>query len=61
MPLQDVHEWHFLCLIENKYLPGLTSIWLLVNQEKSLLAVDCFCVIMLGKSFAQEYGVVLSA
>ena len=35
--------------------------WLLVNQEKRLLAVDCSCVITLGMSSAQEYGVVSSA
>ena len=29
--------------------------WLLVNQEKSLLAVDCSCVTMLGMSPVQGY------
>ena len=43
------------------HLPELTFIWLLVNQAKSFLAVDCSCVIMLRMSSAQEYGVVLLA
>ena len=43
------------------HLPGLTSIRLLVNQEKSLLAVNCNCLIMLGMSSAQENGAVSSA
>ena len=43
------------------HLPGLTFIWLLVNQEKSLLAVDCSYVITLDLLSAQQYGVVLSA
>ena len=29
--------------------------WLLVNQEKTLLAVDCSCVTTLGLSPVQEY------
>ena len=29
--------------------------WLLVNQEKTLLAVDCSCVTTLGMSLVQEY------
>ena len=51
MLLQDAHQWYFLCLIEYDI-----CIWLLVNQEKSLLAVDCSCVITLEMSSAQEYG-----
>ena len=43
------------------HLPGLTFIWVLVNQEKSLLAVDDSYVITLGMSSAQEYGVASSA
>ena len=43
------------------HLPGLKFIWLLVHQEKSLLAVDCICVITLVMLSAQECGVVLSA
>ena len=43
------------------HLPGLTSIRLLVNQEKSLLAVNCNCLIMLGMSSAQENGAISSA
>ena len=39
-------------------LPGLTFIWLLVNEEKRLPAFDCSCVITLGMSSAQEYVVV---
>ena len=42
------------------HLSGLTFTWLFVNQEKSSLAVDCSCVITLGMSSAQEYGVVSS-
>ena len=34
---------------------GLTFMWLLVNQEKTLLAVDCSCVTTLGMSLVQEY------
>ena len=33
----------------------------MVNQEKSLLAVDCSYVITLDILSAQQYGVVLSA
>ena len=43
------------------HLPRLTFILLFANQEKSLLAVDCSCVITLGMSSAQEYGVASSA
>ena len=43
------------------HLPRLTFILLFANQEKSLLAVDCSCVITLGMSSAQEYGAVSSA
>ena len=51
----------FFVLYRIWHLSGLTFIWLLVNQEKTLLAVDCSCVITLGMSPVQEYGVVLSA
>ena len=57
MPLQEAHQWDFLCLIEY----GLIFIWLLVNQEKTLFTVDYSCVIMLRMSPVQEYGVVSSA
>ena len=43
------------------HLPGLTFTWLLVNQEKSLLVVDCSYVITLDILSAQQYEVVLSA
>ena len=39
-------------------LVGLTFVWLLVNQEKSLIVVDCSCVITLSMSSVQGYGVV---
>ena len=57
MPLQEAHQWEFLCLIEY----GLIFIWLLVNQEKTLFTVDYSCVIMLRMSPVQEYGFVSAA
>ena len=61
MPVQDVTSMAFFVFNLIWHLPGLTPIWLLVNQEKSLLAVNCSCLITLGMSSAQEYGVVSSA
>ena len=54
MPLQDAHQWDFLCTVI-WHFPGLTFMWLLVNQEKTLLAIDCSCVTTLGLSPVQEY------
>ena len=50
----------FFALNRIWHLPGLTFIWLLVNQEKNLLAIDCSCVFTLGMSSVQESGVVVS-
>ena len=47
----------FFVLNKIWHLPWLTLMWLLVNQEKTLLAVACSCVTTLGMSPVQEYGV----
>ena len=45
----------FFVLNKIWHLPGLTFMWLLVNQEKTLLAVDCSRVTTLGMSPVQGY------